>query len=708
MPRVHRSRAPFRLQSYRRRLVLCGAGLIMALSAASHQARAAAAPLLYDTEIREVWIPMPDGVRLSATLHFPRARNRAEKFGAVLEYLPYRKDEVKEFSSVHDYFARHGYVSVQVDIRGTGRSEGQLPEREYSQQEQADGLEVIAWLARQSWSNGNVGMFGISWGGFNSVQMAMRNPPALKAIIAIDATEELFHDDVHFIDGMMHVDEYELNVDLTMAMTRSPDFPTDEASLGARFDRPPWIIIYKQHPRAGKFWDEPVRPLSAIKVPVFMIGGLLDGYRDSIPRMLEGISAPTKALLGPWNHNEPHDAVPGPAIEWRDQAVEWWDHWLRGKPNGALKAPKLAVYMNHWYPPDLQIKEIPGEWRAEEGWPPRGQHSLTYFLDDSHQLTRTTPGAAHHDLAYRPASTQEGGGPDFWWGDVYGDQRSVDSYSLVYDSARLEQPLSILGRPRACLKVSANASTAHWFVRLSDLAPDGVSTFVSGAGMAGAHRQSMLEPMPLVPNTLNELCIDLHLASWVFPAGHRLRIAVSNSMWPMIWPTPYAMTTTLDIGGANPSRIDLPVVPDANDLPRPTFKAPEIVSKPPAGSSDSDELNLSSNVPGLGWTVRRDPAKQLGIVDWRGGSLDEFPWGSEQVSEHIVYRADDVHPELSSVQGEAVMTVKLKDRELVWRTVQNTHSDQKNFYIEVKRQLTENGKEIRSRQWQTTVPRDGQ
>jgi len=284
----------------------------------------------------------------------------------------------------------------------------------------------------------------------------------------------------------------------------------------------------------------------------------------------------------------------------------------------------------------------------------------------------------------------------------------VDSYSLVYDSARLEQPLSILGRPRACLKVSANASTAHWFVRLSDLAPDGVSTFVSGAGMAGAHRQSMLEPMPLVPNTLNELCIDLHLASWVFPAGHRLRIAVSNSMWPMIWPTPYAMTTTLDIGGANPSRIDLPVVPDANDLPRPTFKAPEIVSKPPAGSSDSDELNLSSNVPGLGWTVRRDPAKQLGIVDWRGGSLDEFPWGSEQVSEHIVYRADDVHPELSSVQGEAVMTVKLKDRELVWRTVQNTHSDQKNFYIEVKRQLTENGKEIRSRQWQTTVPRDGQ
>ena len=147
-------------------------------------------------------------------------------------------------------------------------------------------------------------------GGFNSIQLAMRNPPALKAIIAIDATEELFHDDVHFIDGMMHIDEYELNVDLTMAVTRSPDFPTDEASLAARFDRPPWILIYKQHPRAGDFWDEPVRPLSDIKVPVFMIGGMLDGYRDSIPRLLAGIRAPSKALLGPWNHNEPTTPCP--------------------------------------------------------------------------------------------------------------------------------------------------------------------------------------------------------------------------------------------------------------------------------------------------------------------------------------------------------------------------------------------------------------
>jgi uncharacterized protein len=668
----------------------------------------ATAPSPYGVEIRELWIPMPDGVRLSATLHFPTTKGRAEKFPAVLEYLPYRKDEVKDFSSVHDYFARHGLVSVQVDIRGTGRSEGQLPDREYSQQEQEDGLRVIEWLANQRWSNGNVGMFGISWGGFNSLQLAMRNPPALKAIIAIDATEALFHDDVHFIDGMMHVDEYEVNVDLTMAVTRSPDFPTDEASLAARFDRPPWILIYKRHPSAGEFWDEPVRPLSTIKVPVFMIGGLLDGYRDSIPRMLASIGAPTKALLGPWNHNEPHDAVPGPAAEWRDQAVEWWDHWLRGRANGAMRGPKLAVYMNHWYPPDLQIKEIPGEWRAEEGWPPRDQRAQVFYLDGAHALDRQPAATTRHELAYRPASTQEGGGPDFWWGDVYGDQRSVDAYSLTYDSAPLSQALSILGRPRACLRVSATAPTAHWFVTLSDVAPDGVTTFVSGAGQAGAQRESMRDPTPLTPGKIYDLCIDLHLASWVFPAGHRVHVAVSNSMWPMIWPTPYAMTTTLELGGEQGSRIDLPVVPDQGRLPAPVFKAAETPDKAPAEPLQPDEMNLSSNVPGLLWTAGREPAKQHGIVEWRGGSTDDFPWGREEVSEHIVYRADDVHPERSSVLGESAMTVRLTDRELVWRTVLDVHSDEKNFYLDVKRELSENGKLIRNRHWQDTVARDGQ
>lgn len=675
--------------------------------------RTSAAPepqSLYHVIVRQIWIPMHDGVRLSATLYIPSPKQLHERFPAIFEYLPYRKDELVDYPRVHQYFARHGFVSAQVDIRGTGRSEGHAPDREYSKIEQEDAERVISWLAHQKWSNGRVGMFGISWGGFNSVQLAMRNPLALKAIIAICATEDLFREDVHFIDGMMHVDEYELNVDLQTAMTRSPDFPTDEVSLKQRFDNPPWFVMYKQHPRAGAFWDAPVRPLSSIKIPVFLIGGMLDGYRDSIPRMLEEIKAPTKALLGPWNHSEPDEAVPGPAIEWRDQAVAWWTRWLKPNPKDMNVGPRLVVFMNHWHPPNVLIQEIPGEWRVERGWPPSGAHIQRFYLGGDHALHTAAVEPARHELAYLPAATQEAGGPDYWWGDVNGDQRSVDAYSLVYDSAPLQHKLSILGRPRACLYVSATAPSAEWFVRVSDLAPDGATTLVAGAGLNGAHRESYSNPTPLEPGREYTLCFDLHLTSWVFPAGHRIHVAISNTMWPMIWPTPYRMLTSLGLGGADGSRVDLPVVPDLSALPVPRFRRPESVEPTTAAESNQSEtaLSVSSNVPALSWTAGRDLVHQEGSSEWRGGSSTKYPWGREDTHELMQYRADDLHPEKSSVHGEVEMDVKLKHRTLVWRGILDARSDRDFFYVRYKRELAENGVLLRSKTWQTTVPRDGQ
>lgn len=682
--------------------------MMIASSGACCRAWGASEPL-YDISAREMWIPMHDGVRLSATLYVPTPKQPGEKFPAVLEYLPYRKDESSSYMRVHDYFARHGFVSARVDIRGTGRSEGHVPNREYSEIEQRDAEQVIAWLARQDWSNGNVGMFGISWGGFNSLQLAMRNPPGLKAIIAICATENLFREDVHFIDGMMHADEYELNVDTLTAMTRSPDFPTDEASLEERFDNPSWFVIYKQHPRDGPFWDAPVRPLSSIKVPVFLIGGMLDGYRDSIPRMLQEIKAPTKALLGPWNHSEPDEAVPGPAIEWRDQAVEWWTQWLKPEQKHAIEGPRLAVYMNHWYPPDVRIREIPGEWRAEAGWPPKGAQAQAFYLGGDHSLHSNSVQAARQELSYRPAAIQEAGGPDFWWGDVNADQRSVDSYSLIYDSEPLPQSLSILGRPRACLQATAGAPSAEWFVRVSDVAPDGAATLVAGGGMNGAHRESPGNPTPLEPGREYALCFDLHLTSWIFPPDHRIRVAISNAMWPMIWPTPYPMTTSLRLGGADGSRIDLPVVPNRGPLPIPQFHAPESQGTSGAEAAGPPaELNVSSNVPALSWTVSRDPVHQQAGVEWRGGSSADYSWGREETRERMVYRADDLHPENSSVHGEVEIEVRLKDRTLLWRGILDSHSDAQFFYVQYGRELVENGTLIRSKSWQATVPRDGQ
>jgi predicted acyl esterase len=195
--------------------------------------------------MENTWIPMKDGVRLAVTLYMPDGGKASEKFPAVLEYHPYRKDDgtAERDYSLYAYFVRRGYVCARVDIGGFGNSEGVPTDREYSEQEQLDALQIIAWLAHQSWSNGNVGMMGISWSGFNSLQMAMRHAPELKAIIAVDATAELFHDDVHYIDGMAHVDEFELNMDMAPGITGAPDYTLDEKVLGPRFDAPPWLCF---------------------------------------------------------------------------------------------------------------------------------------------------------------------------------------------------------------------------------------------------------------------------------------------------------------------------------------------------------------------------------------------------------------------------------------------------------------------------------
>jgi predicted acyl esterase len=649
--------------------------------------------------MEQAWIPMNDSVRLAATLYMPDGAKPGEKFPALLEYLPYRKDDGTAAGDYpkHTYFARRGYVSVRVDIRGFGASEGVPPEREYSEEEQADGEQVIAWLAHQPWSNGNVGMFGISWGGFTALQMAMRHAPGLKAIIAVDATAELFHDDVHYIDGMAHIDEFELNMDLAQGWVGAPEYSLDEKVLGARFDSPPWSLLYLKHQHDGSFWRERVRPLSEITIPSFLIGGLQDGYRDSIPDMLMQSKAPIKAIVGPWNHSFPNDADFGPRIEWRDQAVRWFDYWLKGRDTGVRNDPRLVIYVQHWHPPDPNLESVPGEWRREDVWPPASAKNTTLFLQSNHTLSDAAARSETHHLKYVPTIGVEAG---FWWGELLSDPRPVDAFSLVYDSAPLKNEMAILGRPRALLRVSATAAQANWFARLSDVAPDGAVTQITGAGINGAQRESMSEPRNLEPGKVFSLDIKMHLTSWVFPKGHRIRVAISNALWPMVLPTPYAMTTSLELGGSSGSRLVLPVVP-VHGTPAPEFSPPEPLEERPDIKSEGFPW------PGE-WTLERDEAHQKATVRWSGKDAYEFPWGTEKDFESLTYDADDAHPETCSVRGEAESVFGLKGRTLVWRGHLLVTTDQKDFYYKYTRELFKDGQMLKSKTWQETIPRDHQ
>ena len=676
-------------------------------------------PTYEAVKIVQAWIPMKDGVRLAVNLYMPSGpivqsttnaqpaanAHSNEKFPAILEYLPYRKDDwtLARDWQLHSYFVKRGYVTARVDIRGTGASEGNPPDREYSDQEQQDGLEVIDWLSKQPWSNGNVGMMGISWGGFNAIQIARLHPPALKAIIAMCATEDLFHDDIHYIDGLMHVDEFELGMDMQVGLTPAPNFPTDEKSLATRFDATPWFLLYLHQQRDGAFWQRASisgDQYAQYKVPTFMIGGFLDGYRDSIGRFLSRVkNAPVKALLGPWNHSFPDDAQPGPTIEWRVEATRWWDYWLKGKQNGILDEPRFEVYMRHWYPPDPNIAEIPGDWRAENSFPPTNTHTETLYLSPNHSLRDSVPPVTDSEqLKYVPSIGAEAG---FWWGDFTTDQRPIDAFSLVYDSEPLDKDTAILGWPKALLQVSATAPLADWFARLSDVAPDGTVTMVTGAGQSGAQRDSRTNPADLVPGHIYSLPIELHLTSWVFQRGHRIRLAISNALWPMIWPTPFPMTTSLQLGGASASRLELPLVP-LEPPARPHFFAPE--ETPPLDNVKSEGDTWPPQV----WTETHDLLTGITRISWIGDDSSHYPWGRLKDHEQMTYVLGDAHPEKSSIHAEGSTTVELPGRTLVWSVILDLSSDPQNFYYHSERHLTENGKLIREKSWDDKIPRDHQ
>ena len=657
--------------------------------------------------IREVMIPMPDGIQLAADLYMPADIPAGEHLPVLLEYTPYRKNDSRGSKyRMYTYFVKRGYVVARVDIRGTGNSQGRTIPYEYSEIELSDGDAVIAWLAKQDWSNGNVGMFGISWGGFNSIQMAVRKPPALKAFMALMATEDLYQEDVHYMDGIIHIDSWMMSHDLSNAMPGAPEFRLDEDWLRNRFEVEPSIFTYMREQRDGSFWDRASArdKYEQIQIPGYYIGGWYDGYRDSPPRMLEHVKAPVKAMIGPWDHYYPHNAWPAPQVEWRHEAVRWFDQWLKGIDTGILDEPRFAVYVRDWHPPGPGVDEIPGHWRWEEGWPIERSVTKTFYAGQDHGLSSSPSAQATHSLKYKPSVGLAGGGPVMWWGNIPPDQQSMDDYSLIYDSQPLGSPLEILGMPRAILKVSADVSRANWVVRICDVAPDGSVTQVGGAAFNGTHRKSAREPEDLIPGKVFPLEIEMHFTSWVFPKGHRIRFAINNAQWPMLWPTPYQMTTTLAIGGVEGARIELPVVPPA-DRPVPKFKLPEEgPSLPDYASVDSGNVSGYAEIK----SIQRDEQSGAAFGIATNATSFRYPWGLEHFEERLEHRTSDLNPAETSVIGIYAVAIDLKDRTI--RMEQNVvfKSDLKNFHMNFIRRFKVDGETLHEKQWNEIFPRDFQ
>jgi uncharacterized protein len=528
-------------------------------------------------EIEHTVIPLRDGTKLAARIWLPEDAVR-NPVPAILEYLPYRKraGTYDRDALTHPYLAGHGYATVRVDIRGSGESDGLLFD-EYAQQEQDDALEVIAWLAAQPWCSGAVGMMGISWGGFNGLQVAARRPPALKAIITICSTDDRYRDDVHYMGGALLRANFGWASFLFGAMCHPPDPAlVGECWRAMWLERlenlflEPWV----RHQWRDAYWKHgSVREdYSAIQCPVYAVGGWTDGYTNAIPRLLAHLTVPRKGLIGPWAHAYPHIALPGPQVGFLQEALRWWDHWLKDVDTGVMDEPMLRAWMTESVKPAPYHEELPGRWIAEPSWPPPG---IT-----AHRLHLTDGGLRTDDASLTPravCSPQTVGKDGGSWcpfgraGDQAGDQQADDARSLVFETAPLDRHVEILGAVIVTLDVASDKSLANLAVRLCDVHPDGASLRVSYGILNLAHRDGNETPAPLVPRLRYRVRIQLNDAGSVFPAGHRIRVALSTTYWPMIWPSRENATVTV-FGGA----LDLPVrPPTAADALLPSLPEPE-------------------------------------------------------------------------------------------------------------------------------------
>ena len=655
-------------------------------------------PAGYDFRIEDGWLEMKDGVRLAVTYYRPVPRTPGERFPVLFELLPYRKDDGGYIGiySLYTYFVRRGYILARVDIRGTGSSEGAFPLREYSEQELDDAVETIGQLSRLPASNGSVGMWGISWGGFNAIQVAMRRPPALKAILAAMATDDLYHDDIHYIDGAFHVDEWAFWFDHSKAIPRSPDYPIDEAYYRERFEAYPGLLTYLKQQRDGEFWSRnSLRgQYDRIQVPCYLIGGLLDGYRDSIPRMLENMKVPFKAEIGPWNHAWPDDGTPGPNYEWRHEAVRWWDQWLKGRETGVRGDPRLVIFLRAGHEPDAGQTLTPGRWLAGD-WPLPGTTWKKLFPASAGRLLDRPAMTGDDPLFYVPSYGISAG---LWWGEPTGDMRPDDAGSLIYDSDILTEKLEIVGLPRVRLRVKSDAPLAHWVARLEDVLPDGRTALVAGGLLNGSQRRSRLHPEALVPGGSADLEFDLHLTTWTFRPGHRIRLSVSNALFPMIWPTPSLMTTTV-VTGAEATSVELPVIP-AGPRAAPAFKPAE------EREVRADARDLGSDVWPQGTSEwKRDTVSGLVTYTWSGKSRYEINGRRFEATEKNVYETKELDPASSRFLGDASDHIELRGRTIDILTTAEIRSDAGNFHITFVRRILENGWLLRERKWQETIPR---
>jgi predicted acyl esterase len=651
---------------------------------------------------RQIWVPLADGTILAGRLWLP-PESESTPVPLVLEWIPYRQSDLTAVgdSMLHGWFAQNGIAALRIDMRGSGNSDGLVTD-EYTSQEQDDAVEVIAWVAAQPWSNGAVGMIGISWSGFAALQVAARRPPALKAIITCCSTDDRYSDDVHFMGGALLTDGMQWGFGFFNQIPRPPD----PAHVGPRW-REMWqerldgleppLAIWLSHLDRDSYWKHGsvCEDYAAITCPVYAVGGWTDGYSDPILRMMEKLSVPRKALIGPWTHVYPTWGNPGPPIGFHQECLRWWRHWLLGEDTGIMDEPMLKLWLGHDMKPRTTGIDIDGRWIGLPSWPVKAPETVLNLDFPANRLSDEPVATA----AALPVPLETpltcglqagewcpldggGNGPEF-----QADQRPDDGLSLCFDTWPLAEPLTLVGIPKVALTMSLTGPATTLALRLCEVDEDGASARVT----YGLHR--VRRPDGVAPGAAFEVSLPIKGVAYTFAAGCRIRLALSSAYWPFSWPEPVSGGVTLFPDGA---RLTLPAMPESADQDPPPFEPPVCATPIPFEIVEPETV-----VRTIDWNVATGETTLTSRARRNTTRLGELTFGSQGEDSYAITIG---HPESAAVKMRKSQTMARPGWAIRMDSRMSLAWDDGALKMTTEFQAFENGDEVFTRTWLHRFP----
>jgi hypothetical protein len=548
---------------------------------------------------------------------------------------------------------------------------------------------------------------GISWGGFNALQVAALQPPALKGVISLASTVDRFADDIHFKGGA------QLSANLSWAATmlayqsRAPD----PELVGARW-REMWIERLEgepfmleewlSHQRRDDYWRHGsiCEDFASFTTPALVFAGWADGYRNTPLAAVEGLGVRAKAILGPWVHKYPHFAWPKPRLDFHAVALRFWDRWLKGLDNGAEDDPQVTAYILDAPRPAPRRPQDPGRWVAIDRWPGTARTAAFRLTDARRLLPAAQAGQERQPslLIASPPDTGVMGGEYFTLkpgAEMPADQRADDGGSVVFETEALSEAMELLGRPVLQVTLGCEAATALLAARLVDVHPDGTATRISLGLLNLAHRDGSAAPKAMPSGEAVEITLRLDACGYRLPPGHRLRLALSNAYWPQALPPPGAAAITLDLAAAV---LTLPLLGDHKtiEVPEPTDPdpLPRYIEHAPPATRHAVERDLTAGE--TRYTIHEDTGAaehpQTGLTTRQvRDELWTLPLGD---------------PDRAA--GECRWTTEMRrgDWSVRTRSVATLTCSAESFEITASVEAFEGDRPVHTKSWRRTIPRD--